>query len=94
VVCNSAYEASTPDLRACLLSPDVIYVGGGNTKSMLGVWREWGLPEVLRESWAAGVVLAGVSAGALCWFEQGLTDSFDGDLRPLQRESPRIVSAR
>ncbi|HEX3555978.1 MAG TPA: Type 1 glutamine amidotransferase-like domain-containing protein [Thermoanaerobaculia bacterium] len=39
---------------------------------------------VLREAWAAGVVLAGVSAGAICWFEQGLTDSFDGDLRPLQ----------
>ena len=74
----------TPDLRACLLSQDVIYVGGGNTKSMLGVWREWGLPEVLREAWEAGVVLAGVSAGAICWFEQGLTDSYEGDLRPLQ----------
>ena len=74
----------TPDLRACLLSQDVIYVGGGNTKSMLGVWREWGLPEILREAWSAGVVLAGISAGAICWFEQGLTDSFDGDLRPLQ----------
>jgi len=74
----------TPDLRACLLSQDVIYVGGGNTKSMLGVWREWGLPEVLREAWAAGVVLAGISAGAICWFEQGLTDSFDGEFRPLQ----------
>jgi peptidase E len=74
----------TPDLRASLLSQDVIYVGGGNTKSMLGVWREWGLPEVLREAWAAGVVLAGISAGAICWFEQGLTDSFAGELRPLQ----------
>ncbi|HEX4959276.1 MAG TPA: peptidase E [Thermoanaerobaculia bacterium] len=73
----------TPDLRASLLSQDVIYVGGGNTKSMLGVWREWGLPEVLREAWEAGVVLAGVSAGAICWFEQGLTDSYLGELRPL-----------
>jgi dipeptidase E len=74
----------TPDLRAYLLAQDVIYVGGGNTKSMLGVWREWGLPEILREAWSSGVILAGVSAGAICWFEQGLTDSFDGDLRPLQ----------
>jgi dipeptidase E len=74
----------TPDLRAYLLSQDVIYVGGGNTKSMLGVWREWGLPEVLREAGEAGVLLAGLSAGAICWFEQGLTDSFVGDLRPLQ----------
>ena len=74
----------TPDLRAYLLAQDVIYVGGGNTKSMLGVWREWGLPEVLREAWAAGIVLAGVSAGASCWFEQGLTDAHAGELRPLQ----------
>ncbi|HEY0553226.1 MAG TPA: peptidase E [Thermoanaerobaculia bacterium] len=73
----------TPDLRE-LLAQDVLYVGGGNTKSLLGVWREWGLPEVLREAWASGVVLAGVSAGAICWFEQGLTDSFDGELRPLE----------
>ena len=74
----------TPDLRAYLLAQDVIYVGGGNTKSLLGVWREWGLPELLREAWDAGVVLAGVSAGAVCWFEQGLSDSYEGDLRVIQ----------
>jgi dipeptidase E len=73
----------TPDLRE-LLAQDILYVGGGNTKTMLGVWREWGLPEVLREAWASGVILAGVSAGAICWFEQGLTDSFAGALRPLE----------
>jgi peptidase E len=73
-----------PDLRDFLLSQDVIYVGGGNTKSLLGVWREWGLPELLREAWASGVVLAGVSAGAICWFEQGLTDAFAEGYRPLQ----------
>ena len=73
----------TPDLRAYLLAQDVIYVGGGNTKSMLGVWREWGLPELLSEAWASGIVLAGISAGAICWFEQGITDSFAGELRPL-----------
>jgi dipeptidase E len=72
----------TPDLRE-LLAQDILYVGGGNTKTMLGVWREWGLPEVLREAWASGVVIAGISAGAICWFEQGLTDSFADALRPL-----------
>jgi dipeptidase E len=72
-----------PAFRAYLLAQDVIYVGGGNTKSMLAVWREWGLPELLRESWAAGIILAGISAGAMCWFEQGVTDSFAGALRPL-----------
>jgi dipeptidase E len=65
----------TPDLRSYLLAQDVIYVGGGNTKSMLAVWREWGLLELLREAWASGIVLAGISAGAICWFEQGVTDS-------------------
>lgn len=74
----------TPDLREYLLAQDVIYVGGGNTKSLLGVWREWGVPDVLREAWAAGVVLAGVSAGAVCWFEQGLSDAYAGELRQLQ----------
>src|SRR5262245_48042145 len=59
----------TPDLRAYLLAQDVIYVGGGNTKSMLAVWRDWELPELLREAWASGIVLAGTSAGAICWFE-------------------------
>jgi peptidase E len=65
----------TPELRSFVLEQDVIYVGGGNTRSMLAVWREWGLPELLREAWEAGTVLAGISAGAICWFEQGVTDS-------------------
>lgn len=73
----------TPDLRAFLLEQDVIYVGGGNTKSLLAVWRDWGVDEILREAWHSGVVLTGVSAGAICWFEQGLTDSFADGLRPL-----------
>ena len=73
----------TLDLRNYFLSQDVIYVGGGNTKSMLAVWADWGLPELLREAWQSGVVLAGVSAGAICWFEQGVTDSYAGDLRVL-----------
>jgi peptidase E len=73
----------TPDLRSFLLQQDVIYVGGGNTKSLLAVWRDWGVPEILREAWEAGIVLTGVSAGAICWFEQGVTDSFADALRPL-----------
>ncbi len=71
----------TPDIRGRLLNQDVIYVGGGNTVSMLAVWREWGLPEVLEEAWHSGIILAGVSAGAMCWFEHGLTDSFEGKLK-------------
>lgn len=73
----------TPDLRSLLLNQDVIFVGGGNTKSLLAVWRDWGAVEILREAWESGIVLTGVSAGAICWFEQGLTDSFSDKLRPL-----------
>ena len=73
----------TPDLRAFLLNRDAIYVGGGNTKSMLAVWREWGLDRVLREAWNAGIVLGGVSAGAICWFDTGVTDSWSDRLAPL-----------
>ena len=73
----------TPELRSFLLNQDVIYVGGGNTKSLLAVWRDWDVTEILREAWESGIVLTGVSAGAICWFEQGLTDSFSDGLRPL-----------
>jgi dipeptidase E len=52
--------------------------GGGNTKSMLALWREWGLDVILRQAWESGVVLTGLSTGAICWFEQGLTDSIPG----------------
>jgi len=75
--------ARTPDLQTVLLEQDVIYVGGGNTKSMLAVWREWEIPALLRRAWEAGTVLAGVSAGAICWFETGVTDSWGAGLNPL-----------
>jgi peptidase E len=71
------------DLRGYVLAQDVVWVGGGNTASMLGVWRAHGLDAILREAWDAGVVLAGVSAGAICWFEAGVTDSFGTQLAPL-----------
>lgn len=74
----------TPDLKSLLLEQEVVYVGGGNTKSMLATWHGWGLPEILREAWQKGVILAGVSAGAACWFEQCLTDSYAGPLRVLE----------
>ena len=64
-----------------LLSQDVIFVGGGSVANMLAVWRVHGLGQVMRKAWRAGVVLAGVSAGAICWFEGGTTDSFGPELR-------------
>ena len=66
-----------------LLGADVIYVGGGNTANMLALWRLHGVDALLRQAWEAGVVLAGLSAGAVCWFDSGSTDSFGLPLRPL-----------
>jgi dipeptidase E len=60
------FERDGRDLRAFLLEQDVIYVGGGNTANLLAIWRAHGLDAILREAWQAGVVLAGVSAGANC----------------------------
>jgi peptidase E len=70
------------DPRAHLLGQDVVLVGGGSVANEVAVWRAHGLDTVFREAWEAGVVLAGVSAGAICWFEAGTTDSFGRELRP------------
>ncbi|WP_138756677.1 peptidase E [Modestobacter altitudinis] len=71
------------DVRAHLLAQDVVWVGGGSVANLLAVWAVHGLDEVFREAWRAGVVLAGVSAGSLCWHVGGTTDSFGPDLRPV-----------
>src|SRR5262249_26222291 len=63
---------------------DVIFVRGGNTANMLAVWRVHGFDAVLREAWESGVVLAGWSAGAICWFEACVTDSFGPRLAGLR----------
>lgn len=68
------------NFREHLLAQDLIYVGGGSVLSLLGVWRAHGIDEVLREAYQAGVVLCGVSAGSLCWFEEGVT-AFHGAAR-------------
>jgi peptidase E len=70
------------DTADFLLNQDIIFVGGGSVANMLAVWRVHGLDEILKEAWHAGVILTGVSAGALCWFGGGTTDSFGVELRP------------
>lgn len=66
------------DYAAAALEADLIYVGGGNTVAMLAVWHEFGFDAVLRQAYEAGTVLAGISAGANCWFEHYITDSIPG----------------
>jgi len=70
--------AHSADLAAFVAEQDVIYVGGGSTANLLSLWRAHGLDVVLREAWANGIVLSGVSAGMLCWFSGGITDSYGG----------------
>lgn len=73
-------QPSVPDVRAHLLAQDVILVEGGSVVNMMAVWRAHGLPAILRECWEAGVVLAGTSAGSMCWHLGGPTDSFGDTL--------------
>jgi len=70
------FDRDVADLEAFLGEQDLIYVGGGNTVSMLAIWRAHGVDHALRAAYAAGVVMAGMSAGANCWFEACTTDSF------------------
>lgn len=72
------------DLESFLLEQDVVFVGGGSTANMLAIWRLHGLDKALKAAWEEGVVLAGWSAGANCWFEASLTDSFGPNLDPLK----------
>ena len=68
----------TSDLSAFVAEQDIIYVGGGNTAHLLAMWRTHGLDRLLRDAWMHGAILCGVSAGMLCWFRGGVTDSFGG----------------
>ncbi|MDK2124773.1 Type 1 glutamine amidotransferase-like domain-containing protein [Parachitinimonas caeni] len=79
----SMFKPHTADFDEYLQHQHLIFVGGGNTRSMLALWREWGLDKALRRAYEAGVVLSGISAGMICWFEWGLTDSNPGQLVPL-----------
>jgi dipeptidase E len=80
----SLFKPTRADLRSFVLEQDAIYVGGGNTRAMLALWREWELDQILHEAWLSGVVMAGLSAGSICWFQQGLSDSvLPGELAPI-----------
>ncbi len=72
------------DVEGMLLGHDVIFVGGGNTANMLQIWRTHGVDKALKRAWEGGVLLAGWSAGANCWFDASLTDSFGPNLDPLK----------
>src|SRR5919201_127216 len=78
------FERTVDDLAGVIGAQDSIIVGGGNTANMLAIWRVHGVDRALRAAYAAGVMLSGWSAGCICWFEAGITDSFTPDLGPLR----------
>lgn len=71
----SLFASVSSNFADNLLAQDVIYVGGGNTKTMLAIWREWGVDKILKQALENGTILCGISAGAICWFEECVTDS-------------------
>jgi peptidase E len=71
-------------MRDFVLSQDALFVSGGNTANMLAIWRAHGFDQIVREAWEQGIVLAGSSAGMICWFEAGVTDSFGPQLEGMR----------
>ena len=73
----------TTDIENIIMEQDIVFVGGGNTKSMLAIWNDWGMSNLLINAYNRGVIMSGVSAGAICWFTRGITDSWGNELRIL-----------
>ncbi|GAB6926936.1 Type 1 glutamine amidotransferase-like domain-containing protein [Paenibacillus sp. JCM 10914] len=80
----SLFNPNFHELASYVLEHDIIYVGGGNTRNMLVLWREWGLDAILKEAYARGVILTGLSAGSNCWFAEGITDPINAPLYTLR----------
>ena len=80
----SLFSGTGPDLRSPIIGQDVIYVHGGNTRNLLTLWKDWGVDSLMREAYEQGTILSGWSAGSICWFEEGVTDSIPGSLTSLK----------
>lgn len=78
------FKRTPQDLEGFIMQHDAITVGGGNTRTMLAIWRDWGLDAMLVRAYERGIPLGGSSAGSICWFEHGITDSIAGPLTSLR----------
>ena len=76
--CHLSLFRPPQNLRTFVLAQDIVYVGGGSTKNLLALWREWRLDKYMKAAYLRGTILGGISAGSLCWFEEGLSDSVPG----------------
>jgi dipeptidase E len=79
----SLFTVEIEDIESHLIQQDGIYITGGNTKSMLALWKEWGVEKALRKAYEAGVTICGISAGAMCFFEEGLSEFFPNNYNHL-----------
>ena len=80
----SLFSPMTRDIELFLLEKDAIYIGGGSTKNMLALFREWNIDIILKKAYEKGIVLGGISAGMNCWYEECITDSLFGELSVLK----------
>jgi peptidase E len=78
------FHRTVGDIEGLIGAQDIVMVAGGNTANMLAVWRLHGVEDALRKAYANGTILTGWSAGCICWFEAGITDSFTMELGPLR----------
>jgi dipeptidase E len=78
------FKTPPPDVAGIVRRQHIFYVGGGSTRNLLVLWREWGLDRMLKRVWTHGAVMCGLSAGSLCWFESGVSDSYAPELRPIR----------
>lgn len=84
------------DLREIILNTDAIYVGGGNTQKMIAIWEEKGVDKILHEAYNKGIVLSGLSAGSICWFKYGNSDSLkfeDGSTELIKVKGLNLINA-
>jgi len=79
----SLFNPHTRNIKKFIMEQDILYVGGGNTKNLMALWREWELEVAIRHAYDNGTILAGLSAGSLCWFDEGVTDSYGSGLEPI-----------
>ena len=79
----SLFKPNFSDLKSFVLDQDILYVGGGNTRNLLVLWKEWGLDQIIKTAYEKGTILSGLSAGSICWFEQGLSDSVCTGMHPI-----------
>ncbi len=74
----SLFKPPALGVKSVIADQDIIHVGGGNTRNLLCLWKEWGLDQILKDAYFRGTVMTGMSAGMICWFEEATTDSFGG----------------